>query len=179
MKLDPLFSVKDNQLYTIAGDAKVELNFSDVNDISVPCELNQKTIYKILVDQKTIEPEAECYNEEYLASLRDFLKIMEEKNVFAVLCVKPEAVSDSADSAEVESYTACVKHATRRIKDCVSLAGVWLTDEFAASGDDAKISYLIDELVGKHAHYVYFASEKVLAKAKNLGEEYSSKTVLA
>ena len=78
MKLDPLFSVKDNQLYTIAGDAKVELNFSDVNDISVPCELNQKTIYKILVDQKTIEPEAECYNEEYLASLRDFLKIMEE-----------------------------------------------------------------------------------------------------
>lgn len=177
MKLDPLFLAKENQLYTIEG-TKVELNFTDVNDISANVPLQENSIYKIIVDQKMIEPEAECYNEEYLASLRDYLKIMEEKKVFAVLCVKPASSADSVDSAEVESYTACVKHATRRVKDCVSLAGVWILDEYAASGDDAKISYLIDELIVKHAQYVYFASSDVLAKAKNTGEEYSSRIVL-
>lgn len=177
MKLDPLFEVKDSQLYTIAGD-KVDFKFIDVKDIDSEKADGENAFYNIIVDQKVIEPEAECYNEEYLAKLRDYLKAMEETKSYAALNVIPSAVSDKADSAETDSYVACVKHATRRVKDCENLAGVYLCDKFAKDGEAAKIALLIDELNVKHAQYVYFASEEVLAKAKDAGDEYSSKVAL-
>lgn len=177
MKLDPLFQAKDNQLYTIEG-SKVELKFTEVKDIDAGCNIAPDSICNIIVDQKVIEPEAELYNEEYLAKLRDYLKAFEENKVFAVLTVNPLETADNADSPAVESYAACVKHATRRIKDCESLAGVWIPDSYAKDGDAAKVAFLIDELVKKHGHYVYFASKDVLEKAKACGAEYSDKIVV-
>ena len=88
MKLDPKFEVKDNQLYTIAGE-KVEFKFIDVNDIESQKADEKNAFYCIVVDQKTIEPEAECYNEEYLAKLRDYLKEMEETGCYGALQPSP------------------------------------------------------------------------------------------
>lgn len=176
MKLDPKFEVKDNQLYTIAGE-KVEFKFIDVNDIESQKADEKNAFYCIVVDQKTIEPEAECYNEEYLAKLRDYLKEMEETGCYGALHVIPEAATEACDTPETVSYVACVKHATRRVKDCENLCGVYLCDKFAKDGDAAKIALLIDELNVKHKQYVYFAGNEVLVKAKKAGEEYSGKIV--
>lgn len=171
MKLDPIFEVKNSQLFTVAGD-KVDFKFTDVNDIDLQKADAANAFYNIVVEQKTVEPEAECYNEEYLAKLRDYLKAMEETGCYAALHIVPSNPSDKADSPETDSYIACVKHATRRVKDCINLAGVYLCDKFAKDGDAAKIALLIDELNVKHAQYVYFAGSEVLAKAKEAGEEY-------
>lgn len=177
MKLDPLFQAKDNELYTIEG-SKVELKFTEIKNIDSPCDIAPDSICNVIVDQKVIETEPELYNEEYLAKLRDYLKAFEDKKIFAVLTVNPLETSDNADSPAVESYTSCVKHATRRIKDCESLCGVCIPDSYAKEGDAVKVSFLIDELVKKHGHYVYFASKDVLEKAEAVGKEYSDKIVV-
>lgn len=179
MKLNPLFKVKNNQLFSIsAPETKIELNFSEINDLESLIPLENKFFYKIFILQNTVETEPECYNEEYLAKLRDYLKSLEEKKQFAVLCIIPNKISDNVNSVEVESYISSVKHTTRRIKDCENLVGIWICAEYAQNGDNEKISLLIDELEKKHPHYIYFSSNQIFEKAKKLGEKYSSKIVI-
>lgn len=183
MKLDPLFTVKENKLYKLDGTL-IDKPFGEV--CGLDCTVEKDSFCNIKIEQKVIEPESECYNEEFLAALRDYLKAMEEKNAFAVLSIVPgiddsqksKILSSGADCAEVEGYVACVKHTARRVKDCTSVAGVQLMDEFASDGDASKIALMIDELKVKHAQYVYFASKTVFEKAKTAGEEYSSVVVV-
>lgn len=174
MKLEPVFEVKENQLYKISGES-VPFNFIDILNIENESAGSENSFYNIVVEQKLIEPEPECYNEEYLAKLRDYLKAMEENGCYAALQIIPEKTGNEANSPETDSYIACIKHATRRIKDCRNLAGIYLCDKYAKDGDAGKISLLIDELDVKHSHYVYFAGKDVFEKAQSCGLQYSSR----
>ena len=55
----------------------------------------------------------------FLATLRDFLKVLEEKNIDCSDC---PCVS-SLDEQTVMDFTACMKHTARRIKDCKTVIG--------------------------------------------------------
>ncbi len=195
MKLAPLFTVKENKLYKIDGGASFEC-FNEITDISAGHDFSSDVIYKIIINQKTIEPEAECYNEEFLAKLRDDLKMLEEKGVFAVLSVEPSDKAIAACNAEGEvfcQYVAAVKHTARRVKDCVSVAGIVIRDDVLTSGAPAekesvaaeagvksgaqKIAYFIDELSAKHAQYVFLAEDIAFEQSRSLDSGYDSRIV--
>lgn len=129
MKLERLFEVKGSQLYKISGE-KFAIT-----------EENIRT-----VRWSDVEGEAEVYNEEYLAQLRDELKALEEKNHFVII----EPVFDK--NCPAEQFTAAMKHTARRIKDCVSVIGFALPSEIEAEKD-----FYIEELSAKHAQYCFFS----------------------
>lgn len=184
MKLDPVFVAKENKLYSVDGKL-IEKKISEIGDIKNGSPSDDSFIYDIVIPQNVIEPEKEIYNEEYLASLRDFLKVMEEKNIFAVLTVMPGRDKETAarissgtfEDDEVSGYIACVKHTARRVKDCVSVAGIKITDDFAFENAPGKIMTMMDEILPKHAQYVFFASDAVLLKAGECGADYTQKIV--
>ena len=130
MKLERLFEVKEGKLYTVAGEAV------SVDGKAFP------------VKWSDVEAGEGEYNEDFLASLRDQLKSLEEKSEFVFI----EPVFDKAASAE--QFTAAMKHCARRIKDCVSVIGFAIPKEILASKD----SY-IEEMSAKHAQYCYFCKE--------------------
>ena len=183
MKLEPLFEVKNNELFTVSG-AKVELNLVPVTDIKAPQNFDKNNIYNTIISRKTVETEPECYNEEYLAQLRDFLKKLEEDGIFAVLTVVPgddesgiSVKQNGASDVEVESYIACIKHTARRVKDCVSVAGIYIDSDFAAVDAVNKVMLLEDELLKKHAQYVFAASAALRGALGGLSDEYMQKIV--
>ncbi|MGN0740364.1 MAG: hypothetical protein ACI4LX_09370 [Treponema sp.] len=188
MKLQPLFTVKANELYTIDENNGKPLNpeFTDISDLQSKPDLPSGSFYRVIIEQKVIEPETECYDEAFLASLRDFLKQLEENGQFAVLHIVPgkseqekDRISNSsADDESVQMYAACVKHTARRVKDCASVAGIELCSEFIAENAESKIAFLIDELKVKHAQYVYFIKESDGAKISLLEDEYKAVIVL-
>ena len=69
MKLDPIFTIKNNILYKIDDNSQVATS----------------TLKQIEIKWSTVEISDEAYNEEYLAQLREDLKAMEEAGTFAVL----------------------------------------------------------------------------------------------
>lgn len=159
MKLEPLFTSKENQLYDLSGklvptDGCVVLKAESLNEsYSVPSGNGRP--YLIQISWKQIGLDETSYNEELLASLRDFLKVLESKNLFTLM----EAASGEKElSAQQKSdFTASCKHCARRIKDCRSVIGFALPqevdpDEFA------------EELSQKHAHYIYFTKNPSLLK---------------
>ena len=103
MKLERLFEVKDQKLYTLSGDA---------------VSLEGKAFP---VKWSDVEAGAEEYNEDFLAKLRDELKSLEEKGEFI------EPVFDK--HADYEQFTAAMKHCARRVKDCVSVIGFAIPSE--------------------------------------------------
>lgn len=129
MKLERLFEVKDSQLYKISGE-KFEITSENIRPVK----------------WSDVEGEAEAYNEEYLAKLRDELKALEEKNCFVLI----EPVFDK--NCSKEQFTAAMKHAARRIKDCVSVIGFALPSEVESEKD-----FYIEELSAKHAQYCFFS----------------------
>lgn len=129
MKLERLFEVKDGKLFKISSE-----EFS----------LSEKNIKSIKWSQ--VEGGAEEYNEEFLASLRDELKVLEEKGEFVL--IEPEFDKD----AGIDQFTAAMKHTARRIKDCVSVIGFAIP----AAVEESKDTY-IEELSAKHAQYCFFS----------------------
>lgn len=185
MKLEPLFEVKQNELFTVQG-TKVELNLKAINDIKTEIPSDKNFIYNIVIERTAVETEPECYNEEYLASLRDFLKKLEEDGMFAILNIVPGndkggilIKENAADSEEAAAYIACINHTARRVKDCVSVAGIWIDSDFAAVDGADKVMLLEDELLKKHAQYVFFASDKIRGALSGLSDEYMQKIVFA
>ena len=130
MKLERLFEVKEQKLYTVAGD----LVSSEGKNFPVKWS--------------DVEGNPEEYNEDFLAKLRDELKAMEEKGQFVFI----EPLFDKEGGAE--QFTAAMKHTARRIKDCVSVIGFAIPEEIFEER-----AFYIEELSAKHAQYCFFCKK--------------------
>ena len=134
MKLDPVFTVKNKKLYKIADNSEVDTS----------------TLRRIEIPWSTVEIEDGIYNEEFLAQLRDQLKQMEETGIFAVLV--PVADKPMETPEQEEAFTTAFNHTARRVKDCISVAGMELVPQLSDK------QAFIDVLSVKHAQYVYFTT---------------------
>ncbi len=156
MKLEALFTVKQNKLFLAKDDSAV----------------NPDDFEKIPVKWSQVELDDEVYNEELLAKLRDNLKALEAQNKFAILIPEIDKAFETSD--QKEAFINAMNHTARRVKDCISVAGF----ELPAKLLEAKIQGdFIETLAKKHAQYVYFA-EKSDADTFNLTENLSSYNVV-
>lgn len=174
MKLEPLFFIKQNNLYKIQTQEKVELsNFQNVSYQEFTQNPLSNEFVKIDINWSAIELDDEVYNEELLAQLRDNLKKLDEKNHFAIINPIADKQISSYDDADL-FINAC-NHMARRIKDCESVIGLELPDQIFAQ--DAAADFM-DTLSKKHANYVYFANNSNESKVKQLvdSEKYAIMT---
>ena len=174
MKLEPLFFIKQNNLYKIQTQEKVELsNFQNVSYQEFTQNPLANEFVKIDINWSAIELDDEVYNEELLAQLRDNLKKLDEKNHFAIINPIADKQISSYDDADL-FINAC-NHMARRIKDCESVIGLELPDQIFAQ--DAAADFM-DTLSKKHANYVFFANNSNESKVKQLAdtEEYAIMT---
>ncbi len=166
MKLDPLFTAKGNELYKLSDGSKIDL--SQIKEIDGNNLVYTNNLFcKISILWSQVELAEELYNEEFLANLRDYLKILDDKNQFAI--IKPVA-DKSIDSQEaLEAFINAFNHTARRTKDCISLAGMELPSELLTKGfgTDSPSLQFMEKLAVKHAQFVYFADKKLLLE-KNL-----------
>ncbi len=132
MKLEPIFTVKNSKLYKITDDTLVDTS----------------TLQRIDIPWSTVEIEEESYNEEYLAQLREQLKAMENAGKFAVLVPVADKTLDTPE--QEEAFINAFNHTARRVKDCVSVAGMELPPQLKDK------QAFMDTLAIKHAQYVYF-----------------------
>ena len=132
MKLDPIFTVKNKKLYKIADGSEVDT----------------ATLKRIDIPWSTVELEDQAYNEEYLAGLRDQLKSMEAAGEYAVLVPLVDKPLETPEQEEL--FINAYNHTARRVKDCVSVAGLELPAKL--KGKEA----FMEALAVKHAQYVYF-----------------------
>ena len=144
MKLDPIFTVKQNKLYKLADNSPVDLS----------------TLRRIEIKWSTVELADEAYNEEYLAELRNQLKAMDETGAFAILV--PVADKPLETPEQTELFINAFNHTARRVKDCVSVAGMELAPELTAKGfaPGSPAADFMETLAIKHAQYVYFTKEE-------------------
>lgn len=159
MKLSPLFTVKNNQLYKIADNSLVELK--DTPCISAKAlTYNTNPYFFIEIPWSHVEIESELYNEDFLAGLRDFLKKFDEKDQYAI--IRPVADKPLAFEDEVEAFIAAFNHTARRIKDCTSMIGMELAKELILKGfgKGSPAALFMETLAIKHDHYVYFAKKE-------------------
>ena len=134
MKLKKLFEAKDQKLFKVDGGDEVEIRPEMAKTVK----------------WSDVEQEAESYNEEYLAHLRDELKSLEEKNQFVFIV--PVFDKDAPSS----QFTAAMKHTARRIKDCVSVIGFAIPEEVIQDADT-----YIEELSAKHSQYCFFCKKSL------------------
>ena len=132
MKLDPIFTVKNKKLYKLSDNSEVDTS----------------TLKRIDIPWSTVELEDEAYNEEYLAGLRDQLKSMEAAGSFAVLVPVVDKALETPEQEEF--FINAYNHTARRVKDCVSVAGLELVPQLKDK------QAFMDTLAIKHAQYVYF-----------------------
>lgn len=135
MKLEPVFTVKENKLIKIADNTEVDT----------------ETLRRIEIPWSTVEMEDEIYNEEFLAVLRDQLKQMEATGTFAVLV--PVVDKALSNEEQTEYFINAFNHTARRVKDCESVAGFELPSELSDK------QAFIEKLAVKHAQYVYFTKD--------------------
>lgn len=174
MKLEPLFFIKQNNLYKIQTQEKVELsNFQTVSYQEFTQNPLSNEFVKIDINWSAIELDDEVYNEELLAQLRDNLKKLDENNHFAIINPIADKQISSYDDADL-FINAC-NHMARRIKDCESVIGLELPDQIFAQ--EAAADFM-DTLSKKHANYVFFANNSNESKVKQLAdtEEYAIMT---
>ena len=147
MKLEPLFTSKDNGLFAIDGTAVSTENCTPLNakDLTASSQLPADNKSPLLV---SISWEEIGLDEELLANLRDYLKVLDEENRFAIIV--PEAGKSGLTAAQKDNFTASCKHCARRIKDCKSVIGFAIPEE-------ADAATFMEELSQKHAHYIYFS----------------------
>lgn len=132
MKIEAKFYSEKNQLYYLNG-SKAELNTTKIKAIKVKWS-------EIGLDE-------DSYNEEFLATLRDQFKLMEEEDCFAYIL---PICDNSCDTQEKkEAYVSSIKHCARRIKDCENIIGFEIPEE-------VDCDFFIEELSAKHKHYIYF-----------------------
>lgn len=143
MKLEPVFTVKDNKLYKIADNSLVDIT----------------TLNSIEVSWSKVEIEDESYNEEFLAKLREDLKHLDDLEKFAILV--PVVDKPLENENQVELFINAFNHTARRIKDCISVAGIKLPEEIIKSGftENSPAETFMATLTVKHAQYVYFATK--------------------
>ena len=165
MKQNPLFRAEKNSLVRIEDN--LTFSTSELNVVSlekaasgtaeIPSEKNTVTA----VPWHSVELEPGVYNEEILAALRTYLKKLEDNGRFAFIVPKSEESLSDADSAS--SFISAMVHTARRIKDCESVIGFALPEQFIRNDGSAGISadgysrWFINDMNVKHSHYVYFA----------------------
>lgn len=152
MKLDPVFTVKENKLFMISDNS----------------EVNPDTLKQVQIPWSTVEMEEESYNEEYLAKLRDDLKALETSHTYAILVPVLDKPLDTPE--QLELFTNAYNHTARRVKDAESVAGFLLPVELLRKGMDIVQSEFIDVIAKKHAQYVYFAEKENSEFAKKSPE---------
>ena len=162
MKIEARFTSKQNRLYTVSGEEQnvkdcVRVNAKEWLGSGAPSPEARKLLC-IEVNWSDIGLDEDSYDEAFLAELRDALKNLEEKNVFAF--IKPVCGSASFNA---ESFTASCKHCARRIKDAASVIGFAIPAEFTAPPD---VELFIEELSAKHAHYVFFSQNPEIIALK-------------
>src|SRR5574344_1950824 len=162
MKLDPLFKSENNKLYTLDG---IEVAVAGCPVLSAEQCAVQKNgvagcgvekVCAVTLPWSLVGTEEGGYNEELLAALRDWLKVLEEKELFAFMVPVADKPVGVAEKAE---FTASMKHCARRIKDCVSVVGFAIPEEVDAD-------LFVAELSEKHAQYVFFSRDE-----KQLGDK--------
>ena len=141
MKLDPIFTVKENKLYKISDNSAVDT----------------ASLKKIEIKWSQVELAEESYNEEYLASLREELKTMDDAGTFALLVPIVDKPLENAD--QLELFINAFNHTARRVKDCVSVVGFILPEEITAKGfgESSPAADFMETLAIKHSQYVYFS----------------------
>ncbi|MBQ9537889.1 MAG: hypothetical protein IJU95_01350 [Treponema sp.] len=164
MKLEKVFCVESNKLYYIEGKKELPLASARLSapvcvksfntDESIPPDLSKLLLLELPWSQ--VGCDEYSYNEDFLASFRDFLKALEEKGGYvAIIPVPDRPLGDGQD------FTASFKHCARRIKDCASVAGFAIP-----SGIDAEL--FISELSAKHAQYVFFSANSGLLEKPDI-----------
>ncbi len=148
MKFEAKFVLNDGAIFDLDGK-KFELSsqkydgekFGEIENIS-----DFSVINIIEVSVSSVGLDEDSYNESFLASLRDSLKILEEKSVYVL--IKPVSSKETLSEAEKEAFTASFKHCMRRIKDCESVIGM-----IVPSCVDR--DFFTGEIKPKHAHYIF------------------------
>ncbi|MBP5602186.1 MAG: hypothetical protein J6X78_05605 [Treponema sp.] len=148
MKLDPIFTVKQNKLYKLADNTLLDIT----------------TLKHMEIKWSEVELADEAYNEEYLAELREELKRLEAQNLFAVLI--PVVDKPLQTPEQIELFINAFNHTARRVKDCVSVAGLELAPELIQQGfeSDSPADQFMETLAIKHAQYVYFVKKAEIQK---------------
>ncbi len=165
MKLDPLFTAKNNELYKISDGSKIDL--SQIKEIDGNNLVYTNSLFcKISIPWSKVELEDELYNEEFLANLRDYLKILDDKNQFAI--IKPLIDKSLENQEQLELFINAFNHTARRTKDCISLVGMELPPELLSKGfgSDSPSLQFMEKLEIKHAQFVYFADKKIISEQK-------------
>ena len=141
MKLDPIFTVKQNKLYKISDNSAVDT----------------ESLKKIEIKWSQVELAEESYNEEYLAQLREELKALDEAGTFALLVPIVDKPLENAD--QLELFINAFNHTARRVKDCVSVVGFVLPEAITEKGfsEGSPAVSFMETLAIKHAQYVYFS----------------------
>ena len=154
MKLDPLFKSENNKLYTLDGKEVAVANAPVLQAQSIVADTwcGSGTVCAVELPWNLVGTEAGGYNEEFLASLRDWLKGLEEKERF-VFFIPVAGKNISGEDAAV--FTASMKHCARRIKDCTSVIGFAIPQGVDASSFTA-------ELHEKHAQYILFSRDSTI-----------------
>lgn len=180
MKIEAKFTAKNNKLYRISNDSEISLDSPFYIEakpetfsagisaiVSEPASLEKPKIIFLTLSWKSVETSPEAYNEELLASLRDFLKTLEETEIYAVIA---PATESSLKAEETESFTAAMKHSARRIKDCQNVIGFSIPEDLISISksngntdllkENSPINTYMAELSQKHEHYIYFAKNQ-------------------
>ncbi len=169
MKLEKQFKSENNKLYFLDGkefDAKnnFELDSSEClkDDFLKNSNLSESPkILCIKIAWSQIGLDEENYDESFLAKLRDFLKSLEDKKIYAFILPFADKIPNS--QSEKENFIASFKHCARRIKDCKSVVGF-------AIPDCVNQNTFIEELLKKHEHYIFFSKNSDLLKNKSIVE---------
>ena len=157
MKLTAQFVAKENKLFTLDGKEYVSaiktLSAKSLIAENALPELSEGELLCLSLSWADVGKDEDSYDEAFLASLRDFLKALEEKKQFAF--IKPEEPEGELTSSEKEAFVASMKHCARRIKDAASVVGF-------AVPKAVDSSFFMEELSAKHGHYIYFSSDDSL-----------------
>ncbi len=165
MKLEKRFCVKDNRLYYIEGNKELGISGTRLSASACagggipPSDLSRLLLIDLPWTQ--VGCDETSYNEEFLASFRDFLKALEEKGGYAAII--PLADRQPA-GGEAEDFVASFRHCARRVKDCASVAGFAVPA--GVPGVDA--AFFMEELSAKHPQYVFFSGDDSLLKDPGL-----------
>lgn len=109
--------------------------------------------YRLSVALSDVSFGAEKYNESFLASLREKLKVAEN----ARFVIAPSAEKPLSSTDDALEMTAAFKHCARRIKDCENVAGFEIPRAFSALERAEELAEnFSEELAEKHPNYVFY-----------------------
>jgi len=162
MKIKPAITIQDRQIFnkngepvnlrgftidnnSCASEASLQIIGDDFDDTFSDIKSRGCSMVRCVVYWDVVEPEEGCFNEEYLAKLRNGIKEAEKNDLLVYLV--PKAFSNNkmfwgrntypadkiiddepAGMYYVRQFTAAMNHLARRIKDCENVIGFSIPD---------------------------------------------------